>query len=282
MKSLFAAVCLLCPIGLDAQDVKVRLCDGRELQGKFKSDGNGKCHVLGEGVSYEFEETDIVSLQILMPAQKISVPGVDRTAVRRMMEAAKAVGTASSLHPVSFLRRELRKYCPLTVGRYWVYKVGEDEALQRIEVIETLRGGDALRIYYTVEDVYKNYRSSKVCQLVAEPDAVYLPSGAAKNGHDRFPLLRIPLKVGDNWETTYNSQRLVREVRSVTATVATPGGTFEDCLEVSLTTSVFRLTEETRIVSRRFYAPGVGLVKLEFDEPGYRKMNLDLVEHGVK
>ncbi len=282
MRVSLAAVCLLVSSVLDAQEVKVRLCDGRGFQGKFESDGNGKCRILSENGSCEFEETDIVSLEIVPPPRKRPAMASDRSQALRLLEAAKAVGATMSKVPVSFFCKEMRKYFPLAVGDFWVYKVGESEVLQRMEITEILRGEENLRVYYILEDIYKNYRTSKVGQLVAGPDAVYLASEFGMNGRKSFPFLRFPAIVCVSCVVSLDSQKVLREVRSLTATVATPAGSFPGCLEVSLVTSVFRLTEETRIVSRRYYAPNVGLVKLEFDDPSYRKLNLELVDYGPK
>ena len=38
--------------------------------------------------------------------------------------------------------------------------------------------------------------------------------------------------------------------------------------------------EPVTVTSRSAYAPGVGLVKLEFLDPEFRRFGLDLVEHG--
>ena len=307
MRFVLALFCLL-PPALLAQEVKVRLWDGRSLQGRFEKAGEGKCRILAGDVSHDFEEGDIVSLEVVPSLDGYPAFPANRGDPGRLTVAARVVGAIKVERRSAIVRigralsrgvghgvparsakkdapplcKNLKEFYPLALGDYWVYKVGESDVLQRMEITEVLPENGEVRVYYTLEVIYKNYRSSKVGQLVAEGDSVFPAAGLGGIGRKAFPLLRFPAKVGDTWEAAFDSQKVIREVCSVTATVATPAGSFSGCMEIMLTTITGRGGEETRVVSRRFYAPRVGMVKLEFDDLTYRKLNLELVEYGSK
>ena len=54
--------------------------------------------------------------------------------------------------------------------------------------------------------------------------------------------------------------------------------TWTDCLVIDFTSTVEREGRPVSISSRSSYAPGTGLVKLEFLDPEFRKFSLELVE----
>ena len=55
---------------------------------------------------------------------------------------------------------------------------------------------------------------------------------------------------------------------------------YNDCLVVEFTSTVDRDGSPVSLTSRSTYAPGVGLVKLEFLDAEFRKFDLELVEIG--
>jgi hypothetical protein len=67
-----------------------------------------------------------------------------------------------------------------------------------------------------------------------------------------------------------------------TVTVGRDGQTrvYADCLVVDFTSTVDRDGTPVSLTSRSTYAPGVGLVKLEFLDAEFRKFNLELLEIG--
>jgi len=103
-------------------------------------------------------------------------------------------------------------------------------------------------------------------------------------GGEREPLLRFPVRPGDAWSWTSRGREFRRVVKSIGETVRTGDGPTEknwtDCLIVDFTSALDRDGSPITLTSRSTYAPGVGLVKLEFLDPEFRKFNLELVDFG--
>lgn len=178
------------------------------------------------------------------------------------------------------MSEELARYFPVEVGRWWKFRVGSGTDLYQKVKVEAVRTEDAgTRVYYSLENIYKNYTSTKSYQLLITADAVSM-SSAYGEGSTAFPLLKLPLRSGETWEWQSGGQRFVREITSGGKSVTTDAGTFENSLEVTFTSTLTQEGKETRIVSRSSYAPGVGLVQLSFDHPDYKKYDLVLESHG--
>jgi len=71
--------------------------------------------------------------------------------------------------------------------------------------------------------------------------------------NDELIILQAPLKVGAKWETANTT----REIVDVNASVETPAGKFDKCLQIRISTEGSTVDE--------FYKAGVGLVKREFN-----------------
>jgi tetratricopeptide (TPR) repeat protein len=174
---------------------------------------------------------------------------------------------------------QMRKYFPLRPGRYLLYRRGDGEMLEKVRVDSVARDGDLLRVYAVLEEIYRNYSTRMTYLLEIERDAVYLVAGA-----EREPLLKFPLRSGNVWTWQSAGRPFRRLVRSMGETVSVGRGdarrTYEDCLVVEFTSSVERDGATVPMTSRSTYAPGVGLVKLEFLERDFEKFNLELVETG--
>lgn len=178
------------------------------------------------------------------------------------------------------MSEELAKYFPVEVGRWWKYRVGTGGDLHQRVKVEAVRADDeGLRVYYTLENIFKNYTSTKSYQLLITSDAISMFSGFG-DAQPSFPLLRLPLREGETWEWQSGAQRFVRQISSASRSVTTDKGTFENALEVTFTSTLTQEGKETRIVSRSSYAPGVGLVRLSFEHPDYQKYDLTLVDEG--
>ena len=101
-------------------------------------------------------------------------------------------------------------------------------------------------------------------------------------GGERETLLRFPLREGESWTWRAGSREFRRTVRSIRETVTIGRGdsrrTFENCLVVDFTSTSLRNGTPTSITSTSTYAPNMGLVRLEFKNPSFRKFNLELIE----
>ncbi|MBI2901605.1 MAG: hypothetical protein HYY17_15585 [Planctomycetes bacterium] len=178
------------------------------------------------------------------------------------------------------------RYYPVAAGLFWRYRVGEKsdekEIFQKVRIQEVQREEGVLRV--TLESSYGSGSSGQSYQILVGPDSV---SQVPVGDQAPFPILRFPAQAGLSWPSKSGAQVFLRQITSVAATATTASGAFGDCLEVTFTGTMPQAAREGReeqtikIVSRSYYAPGVGLVKLEFDDAEYRKKyNLDLVERG--
>ena len=111
-----------------------------------------------------------------------------------------------------------------------------------------------------------------------EKDCVYLPT----TGEEREPVLKFPAQTGDTWSWEVRGRMYKRTVKSLneTVTVGREGSTrvYPDCLAVEFSSTVDRDGVPVTMTSRSLYAPGVGLVKLEYLDREYRQFNLELVD----
>ncbi|MBV8881086.1 MAG: hypothetical protein JO332_14045, partial [Planctomycetaceae bacterium] len=113
-----------------------------------------------------------------------------------------------------------------------------------------------------------------------EKDTVYLPT----LGVEREPLLKFPAQAGDSWSWQVRGREYRRTVKSLgeSVSVGREGAqrVYPDCLVVEFVSSIDRDGAAITLTSRSMYAPGVGLVKLEFLDAEFRKFNLELIEQG--
>ncbi len=171
---------------------------------------------------------------------------------------------------------QLRRYFPLKPGRWVLYRRADGEIRERIRTDAVRRDGEILRVDCTLEEIYRDHSTTRAYQVEIERDAVILPTGS-----DREPLLKFPLRPDDAWTWTTRGREFRRVVKSLAETVRTGERIWTDCLVVEFTSSVERDGAPVSITSRSAYAPGVGLVKLEFVDPEFRRFNLELLDHGA-
>lgn len=192
--------------------------------------------------------------------------------------AEKALARASSsTRPQA---TQLTSYFPVRAGRFLVYRRGDGEFSERLRTDSVVREGELLRVYNTVKETYREFATTKAYLVEIEKDTIYLPTTTA----EREPLLKFPVSAGDSWSWTSRGREFRRTVKSLTDSVSVgrEGDTrvFNDCLVVDFTSTVDRDGTPVSLTSRSIYAPGVGLVKLEFLDPEFRRFNLELVDLG--
>src|SRR5579859_2946607 len=190
--------------------------------------------------------------------------------------AERALERASSTgKPVS---GQLAQYFPVKVGRTLVYRRGNGEFTERLKTDSVARDGDILRVYHTVQENYREFATTKAYLVEIEKDCIYLPT----TGEEREPMLKFPAQAGDSWSWQSRGREFKRTVKSLgeTVTINRSGSSlvYADCLVVDFNSTVDRDGVPISMSSRSFYAPGVGLVKLEFLDPEFHKFNLELVE----
>lgn len=190
--------------------------------------------------------------------------------------AEQALQRASSTErPLS---AQLASYYPVKIGRTMVYRRGDGEFTERLRTDAVQRDGELLRVYHTVQEVYREFATTKAYLVEIEKDCVYLPT----TGEEREPLLRFPAQTGDSWSWQLRRRDYKRTVKSLGESVTVgreaSARVYPDCLVVEFASSIERDGVPVTLTSRSMYAPGVGLVKLEFLNPEYRKFNLELAE----
>ncbi len=188
---------------------------------------------------------------------------------------------------------------PLGEGRSWTYRVStvidEAEATERETLVLANRGSDSI-------DGAPSWRrsSSSGIEYWLRSDATGIYRIASRNPLEREPqldkprryVLQKPYAVGTEWEvptTAYvlaRKNEVPREVRhfqkpfpmhyrieALGEKVQTPAGQFEACVRVSGRAEVRLYVDalfqwrEIPLLTREWYCPDVGLVRLERSEP---------------
>ena len=195
--------------------------------------------------------------------------------------AEQAIAKLQALPPdrLPGVSAQMRKYFPVKPGRFLVYRRADGEFKERIRTDSVVRDGAVTRVTYALHEIYRDYSTKKAYVLEIEKDAVLLAAGS-----EREPLLKFPARAGDTWSWQSRGREFRRTVKSVGETATLGRGederTYADCLVVEFTSTVDRDGAPVSITSRSAYAPGVGLVKLEFVDPEFRRFNLELLDHG--
>lgn len=174
---------------------------------------------------------------------------------------------------------QMRKYFPVKPGRFLVYRRADGEFKERIRTDSLTRDGAVTRVAYTLEEIYRDYATKKAYLLEIEKDAVLLSAGG-----EREPLLKFPARAGDTWSWQSRGREFRRTIKSLGETTVLGRGederTYADCLVVEFSSMIERDGAPVLITSRSTYAPGVGLVRLEYLDPELRKFSLELIEQG--
>lgn len=155
------------------------------------------------------------------------------------------VACAHAPAPGASPSRAPSRWFPLAVGNEWTW---EDQSPQ----LPAGRRGAQRTVRITERTADGFYRDNERGELRAEVDCV----------RDRVrQLLCAPLRVGTSWKSVISVSSTERyEIAAVGETVATPAGTFKDCVRVR---AVNRAGAGTDLVNEITYAPGVGPVRIE-------------------
>jgi len=187
---------------------------------------------------------------------------------------------ARALNPVRPEATQLALYYPVQEGRFLVYRRGDGEFTEKLRTDSVVREGDIVRVHHTVQEIYREYSTSKSYLVEIEKDTIFLPTTTL----DREPLLKFPAQVGDSWTWQSRGREFKRTVKSLSESVSVgregESRVYNDCLVVDFTSTIDRDGAAISLTSRSTYAPGVGLVRLEFLDPAFRKFNLDLIDVG--
>lgn len=173
---------------------------------------------------------------------------------------------------------EIKTYFPVTEGRWFLYQNVESGSEEKV-TIESMAHSDGItRLMFRMEDA-ANPWSRGVSSCIMEIDG---ESIRRTNGTDREVLLRFPLREDDEWSWKGRNEIYHRRILSTCETVKVPAGTFTDCVIVEMETRLLLDGERELLTSRAAYAPGIGLVRLEYLQPEYRSFGIELSAHGTE
>jgi hypothetical protein len=214
-----------------------------------------------------------------VPLLRAFIARAARPEQRAWAEAAlqRASSAATARRPE--VAEQMRRYYPVRPGRWLLYRRADGEIQERIRTDAAVREGDVTKVYFTLQEIYRTYSTTKVYAVEIDADSVLLSAGGS-----REPLLRFPARAGDAWSWQSGGREFRRVVKGTGETVTVGRGaarrTYEDCLVVEFTSSVERGGVPVAITSRSSYAPGIGLVKLEYQDREFDKFDLELAEQG--
>ena len=172
-------------------------------------------------------------------------------------------------------QEDLDRYFPLKPGWTLIYRRLDGEIRQKVRIDSVTRTKEGLRARCTLEEVFHGSTAARSYELEVEKGALLLSTG-----RDREILLRFPLREGDSWSWRSATQQFRRTVKALGRTVrlgpGEPGRTFENCAVVEFTST----SDHRTLTSRSTYAPGVGLVSIEYLDPDQRNFSLELIAAG--
>ncbi len=186
---------------------------------------------------------------------------------------------------LSTVRDTVHRWMPLSAGNWWTYRLGHTEETLRID--SEMAQGEQV-IFQVTKTVSRNGKT------VTEHGEWILSTGGLfrKFGDRNEPLLVFPIDLKEdgiyNTTATEGNTTLSWRYTAQDAQVEFPERlqakrrAFTGCLDVQMK-SVIQLSEKSKIqvLSNRYYAPGIGLVKVSLtgDEQGEGKL---LVDYQIK
>lgn len=223
------------------------------------------------------------SLQEIDPVQpKIDSPVTPQEMIESIKKPSTEDTKTSPINPDGVA--QLQRYSPLEVGRRWIYRHNDGtldyQFLDRIEDHPSFGKVYRFENHFEVGDLKIPYTKSSFW-LEGK-----LHQGAGLDALSSMKALALPLSEKSLWDWKNGEITFERSYESLNETVVVRAGTFKECLKVK---AVSRYkSESTRAVVQWFYyAPGVGLVKVESENPtegyeleSYQALSSDSEEGG--
>ncbi|MDQ7778390.1 MAG: tetratricopeptide repeat protein [Planctomycetota bacterium] len=175
--------------------------------------------------------------------------------------------------------RDMNKYSPLAVGSEFKYMRGNKTTeIRRILSVE--EKPDCIQAVIEVESILAALSSKSVHTMTQTESEL---SVTRDGKHDT--LLKFPVGVGSSWEWQEGRVTVKRRYLADNAAVATRAGEFKNCLKVEMRTSMAVEVEGSapvEVVSYHYFAPGVGMVKIEFPDAVLNDLGIELVSYSIK
>lgn len=173
--------------------------------------------------------------------------------------------------------RELRRYCPLALGNEHLYNQGTGQVRHRVTRRAATQGQEVFDVLQ--ETTVAGVTDARTVQFVADP------AGITRVDRDHRDLLfQFPVVVGRSWQWTEGNLVHHRTYRSTGETVVTKSGTYVNCLKIEFTTILANAASgaPAQATSFHYYAPNVGLVRVEVVGDTDRQLEMDLVSCKVE
>lgn len=242
--------------------------------------GNRELIALASEADYRRTESAVKNAVTLTAKKEILTAYAERTpAADRLAWAEQQLRLIESelanVTPVP-VGEGIENYFPCEPGTWLTYKRRGENIIEKIVIDNVQPQGNGRKLSLSHEKSYKGYSTSQTFELYMSPTSL---SKSSVDGSDI--LLKAPVAVGTSWTWKEEDSIFKREVTSVTGNVTTPAGVFKDCLVVEFTTKTdFADRSELVIRSTSYYAPGVGLVKLDVLDNKYSSYSIELIDHG--
>lgn len=168
-------------------------------------------------------------------------------------------------------RRHLQKFFPIREGSRYTYSRG-DETKTVVWMKNVQKKQEKWIIDYHIQDFQNgNKIGQKTRKLVSTDGAIYFKDG--KNQKDI--LLDLPVRLGKEWKHQSENLFTRRRYEEAGVTVTNNEMTFEGCLKVSVEHQALFTGNRmgSKSVKYEYYAPGVGLVKVEHKDPNMQSQN---------
>jgi hypothetical protein len=166
----------------------------------------------------------------------------------------------------------LKDYFPLTEGSTWKY-LGEGNEYASFSREVLFADGDRAQISEdnggTVSASVLHFEEDQIVRTFFRGEEYAGNNLLGEEPNDDLVLLKAPLEVGTEWETS-NGDRQIIETDVVVDTAA---GEFEGCIKIEITTE--------HSVMYEYYKEGIGLVKREFLSEGMTGTST-LEEYSIK
>jgi hypothetical protein len=175
--------------------------------------------------------------------------------------------------------RDLNKYSPLSTGSEFKYKRGSgiSEVRRVVSVVESSESLSAeIETTSTVGGVPISFH-----HVMTQTEAELF---VRRDGR-RDSLLKFPVSVGVSWDWQEGRVHVRRKYVATNATIATPAGEFKNCLKVEMRTRTsFEVDSNlpVEVLSYHYFAPGVGLVKVEFPDSVLQDLGIELTSYSLK
>jgi hypothetical protein len=189
---------------------------------------------------------------------------------RWMSEITSRLARVIEQRPTPY--EELKTYFPLKEGQYYVYKERGRVTKQTLIVKKVETKEDVIEISVIKKEIYKYGETKIPIKYEITTEGLY-EAGIFR----RKPLIMFPIEVGNEWTWQEGDIKYRRKIVDKRGVTTVPAGKFTNCLVIEYETK-FR---QYKVVSRNYYAKGVGLVKVEYLDPAYEKYIIELYEYGT-